>query len=86
MQILARKRAILGHMVSKEGILVDSSKVESVSQWKQSKNPTEVRSFSGLVRYYRRFVNGFSKIAALMTALTHKNVKFEWTDTCEQSF
>ena len=52
----------------------------------QLRNPTEVRSFLGLAGYYRRFVNGFLKIAAPMTALTRKNVKFEWTDACEQSF
>ena len=65
---------------------MDLSKIEAVSQWKQLKNPTEVQSFLGLARYYRRFVDGFSKIAAPMTALTYKNVKFEWTDACEQGF
>ena len=80
------KVAFLGHMVSEEGISMDPSKVEIVSQWKQSRNPTEVWSFLGLVGYYRRFVDEFSNIAAPMTALTRKNVKFEWTDACEQSF
>ena len=70
----------------KEGIFVDPSKVEAMSQWKQPRNPTKVRSFLGLARYYRRFVNGFSKIAAPMTSLTCKNVKFELTDAYEQSF
>ena len=80
------KVAFLGHVVSKEGISVDPSKVEVVSQWKQPKNPTKVRSFLGLAGYYQRSVDGFSKIMAPMTALTCKNVKFEWTDACEQSF
>ena len=71
------KVTFLGHVVSKEGISMDLSKVEAVSQWKQPKNPTEVRSFLGLAGYYQRFVDGFSKIAAPMTALTRKNVKFE---------
>ena len=69
--------------MSEEGVSMDPSKVEVVSQWKQQRNPTEVRSFLGLIAYYRRFVDGFSKISALMTPLTHKNVKFEWTDACE---
>ena len=47
---------------------------------------TEVRSFLGLAGYYRRFVEGFSKIAAPLTKLTHKNTKYVWTDECEQSF
>ena len=69
----------------KEEISVDSSKAEAVSQWKQPGNSAEVQSFLGLVEYYRRFVNEFSKIAALMTAFTHKNVKFKRMDACEQN-
>ena len=65
---------------------MDPSKVEAVSQWKQLRNPTEVGSFLGLAGYYQRFMDGFSKIATPMMALTSKNVKFEWTDACEQSF
>ena len=78
-----RKVAFLGHVVSEEGISVDLSKVEAVSQWKQPRNLTEVRSLLGLAEYYRRFVDGFLKIAASMTTLTRKNVKFKWTDACE---
>ena len=72
-----KKVACLGHVVSEEGISVDSSKIEAVSQWKQLGNPTKVQSFLGLAGYYQRFVNWFSKILAPMTAFTHKNVKFE---------
>ena len=80
------KVVFLGHVVSEEGISVDPSKVEAMSQWKQLRNPTKVRSFLGLAGYYRRFMDGFLKIAASMMALTRKNVKFEWTDACKQSF
>ena len=45
----------------------------------------EIRSFLGLAGYYRGFVKGFSKIAAPLTNLTQKQVKFQWTDACEQS-
>ena len=47
---------------------------------------TEVRSFLGLVGYYRRFIEGFSKIARPLHGLTRKGVKFEWIDRCEESF
>ena len=47
---------------------------------------SEVRSFLGLVGYYRKFVEGFSKIAAPLTKLTRKDVKYEWVDACQQSF
>ena len=47
---------------------------------------TEIRSFLGLVGYYRRFIEGFSKIALPLTRLTHKWVKFEWSNDCKRSF
>ena len=70
--------SFLGHIVSKEGIRVDTKKIEVVVEWKPPRNVTEVRSFLGLVGYYIRFVKGFSMIAAPMTRLLQKNVKFEW--------
>ncbi|KAI3472595.1 hypothetical protein Pfo_030078, partial [Paulownia fortunei] len=76
----------LGHVVSKDGISVDPSKVEAVIKWPTPTNVSEVRSFLGLAGYYRRFVQGFSKIATPMTMLTRKNVKFLWTNACERSF
>ena len=86
MRVLARKSHILGQVGSKKAISVDPSKVEAISQWKQLRNLTEVRSFLGLASYYRRFIDGFSKIAAPMMAVIRKNEKFEWTDAYEQSF
>ena len=73
-------------MVSKDGISVDPSKVEAVSNWARPTTVTVVRSFLGLASYYRKFVEGFSKIASPLTNLTRKNVKFQWTDSCERSF
>ena len=70
--------SFLGHIVSKEGIRVDLKKIEVVVEWKPPRNVTEVCSFLGLAGYYRRFVKGFSMIAAPMTRLLQKNVKFEW--------
>ena len=76
----------LGHVVSADGIYVDPHKVEAVANWEQPTTVTEVRSFLGLAGYYRRFVEGFSKIAGPLHGLTRKGVKFEWTDRCEGSF
>ena len=68
--------SFLGHKVSKEGILVDQSKIKAVSSWKQPTMITEVRRFLGLARYYRRIVEGFFKLALPLTHLTRKNTKF----------
>ena len=68
--------SFLGHLVSKEGIRVDPRKIEVIIEWKPPRNVTKVRSFLGLAGYYRRFVKGFSMIAAPMTRLLQKNVKF----------
>ena len=65
---------------------MDPSKIEAVSKWNRPMNVSEVRSFLGLAGYYRRFVEGFSKIAMPLTQLTRKSHKFEWTEACEKSF
>ena len=67
----------LGHIVSVEGIKVDPTKIEAIVNWKLPRNVTEVRSFLGLVGYYRRFVKGFSVISSTLTKLLRKGVKFE---------
>ncbi|WJZ92632.1 hypothetical protein VitviT2T_011617 [Vitis vinifera] len=76
----------LGHMVSKEGISVDPTKVEVVTKWEIPKNVFEVHSFLGLAGYYRRFVEKFSRIACPMTRLTREGVNFDWNDKCEEYF
>ena len=75
----------LGHVVSSEGILVDPAKIEAVSTWVQPKNVFEIRSFLGLAGYYRRFVQDFARLAAPMTLLTRKGVKFVWTEAQERA-
>jgi len=69
--------AFLGHIVSDEGIRVDSQKIEAVKDWPRPTTPTEVRSFLGLAGYYRRFVERFSSISEPLTKLTHKATKFQ---------
>ena len=78
--------AFLGHVISVEGVSVDPKKIEAVVNWKPPKNVSEVRSFLGFAGYYRKFVKGFSKIAAPLTKLTRKDIKYDWVDACQQSF
>ena len=61
--------------MSKDRISVDSSKIDAVLNWNKPTNATEVRSFLGLTGYYRRFVEGFSKLAGPLTNLTKKETK-----------
>ena len=76
----------LGHVVSADGIYVDPHKVEALTSWEQPTTVTEVRSFLGLAGYYRRFIEGFSRIVGPLHCLTRKGVNFEWTDRCKESF
>ncbi|GJT38149.1 hypothetical protein Tco_0938014 [Tanacetum coccineum] len=71
------KVQFLGHVTNKDGIHVDPAKIESIKDWASPKSPTEIRQFLGLAGYYRRFIEGFSKIAKPMTKLTQKSVKFD---------
>nr|GEU95869.1 reverse transcriptase domain-containing protein [Tanacetum cinerariifolium] len=74
------------HMIDSEGIHVDSAKIESIKDWVSPKTPTEIHQFLGLAGYYRRFIEGFSKIAKPMTKLTQKSLKFDWTEKAEAAF
>ena len=81
-----REVSFLGHIISEEGIRVDSKKIEVIIEWKPPINVTKVRSFLGLAGYYRSFIKGFSMTAAPMTRLLQKNMRFEWRKKCQASF
>jgi hypothetical protein len=59
----------LGHIISNGGISVDPAKVKEIVTWSIPSIVTEVRSFLGLAVYYRRFIEGLSKLAKPMTSL-----------------
>jgi len=80
------KVAFLGHVLTTEGVAVDPAKIEAVIEWQQPKNVTDIRSFLGLARYYRRFIKNFSKIAKPMTELLKNGTPFVWSEKCEASF
>ncbi|GJU82254.1 putative reverse transcriptase domain-containing protein [Tanacetum coccineum] len=80
------KVQFLGHVIDSEGIHVDPAKIEAIKDWASPKTPTEIRQFLGLAGYYRRFIEGFSKIARPMTKLTQKSMKFEWGEKAEAAF
>ncbi|GJR68749.1 putative reverse transcriptase domain-containing protein [Tanacetum coccineum] len=80
------KVQFLGHVIDSQGIHVDPAKIESIKDWASPKTPTEIRQFLGLAGYYRRFIEGFSKMAKPMTKLTQKKAAFEWGDKQEAAF
>ncbi|GFP93557.1 retrovirus-related pol polyprotein from transposon 17.6 [Phtheirospermum japonicum] len=76
----------LGHVVIAQGIEVNLTKIESVNNWNAPTSVTEVRSFLGLAGYYRRLIEGFSKIVRPMMRLTRKGEEFIRNEKCEESF
>ena len=76
----------LGHVVSASEVSVDLEKVEAVMSWERPKSVFEIRSFLGLVGYYKRFIEDFSRLAAPMMRLIRKEVKFDWDDRCNEAF
>ncbi|GJU41749.1 putative reverse transcriptase domain-containing protein [Tanacetum coccineum] len=80
------KVQFLGHVIDSRGIHVDLAKIESIKDWASPKTPTEIRQVLGLAGYYRRFIEGFLKIAKSMTKLTQKGIKFDWGEKEENAF
>jgi hypothetical protein len=76
----------LGHTISGEGISTDQKKVEAVKQWPVPRDVHDVRSFLGLVGYYRRFISKFSFIAAPLTNLTKAATTWHWSPQCQEAF
>ncbi|GJT79058.1 putative reverse transcriptase domain-containing protein [Tanacetum coccineum] len=72
-------------LILSEGIHVDPAKIESIKDWASPKTPTEIRQFLSLAGYYRRFIEGFSKIARPMTKLTQKSGSENFVVYCDAS-
>ena len=68
----------LGHVVTKEGISVDLEKIRAIEDWPVPKDVMDVRSLMGITGYYRRFIEGFSRIVNPITSLQKKGKKFDW--------
>eukprot|EP00253_Pinus_taeda_P009241 PITA_09241 len=76
----------LGHVISKEGIVVDPEKIKTILEWPVPKDVADIRSFMGLAGYYRRSVEGFSRVAYPIASLQKKGRSFKWSSECQQSF
>ena len=76
----------LGHVMSADGIQTNPQKLRAVNEYPTPSDVKSLRSFLGLASYYRRFVPGFSKVAAPLNALTRKDIPYIWTPDCQQAF
>lgn len=85
-EFLLNEVKFLGHVISQEGVTIDSSKIKAVMDWLRPTMVHEVGSFLSLPGYYRRFVKGNSKLSSSLTMLTRKNTKFIWIDKCSTTF
>ena len=83
---MVREGIVLGHVVSKKEIEVDKAKVYLITSLPPPKSVKEIHSFLGYARFYRRFIANFSKVAHPLTNLLAKEIKFEFTPECLESF
>ena len=83
---LKRHIQYIGHIVSGEGITLLLEKLNRIQKMPPPKTPKEIKQFLGLIGYYRKFVPRFSDLARPLNALTRKDVEFEWTPICQESF
>ncbi|XP_042988651.1 uncharacterized mitochondrial protein AtMg00860-like [Carya illinoinensis] len=75
----------LRHLISHEGVKVDSRKVKAMVAWPKPKTITELRGFPGLNGYYRKFVKDYASIAKPLTNMLKKN-NFDWSEEVEMTF
>lgn len=82
----AQEVTFLGHIIRPGEIAMEPKKISAIKDWPIPKDVKQVQGFIGLANYYRRFIQGFSKIAAPMTNATKKDREFQWTPECQQAF
>lgn len=77
---------VLGQIISREDIKVDSTKFELILNLPSPTTVKEVRQFLGHMGFYRRFIQDFSKISQPLCALLLKNIEFVWIKACQEAF
>jgi hypothetical protein len=81
-----KKTIFLGYVVTPTGLSMDPAKVSTVLEWKEPATVKDVQSFLGFANFYRRFINGYSAVAAPLTELTKKDREFNWTTKAQAAF
>ncbi|GMQ12089.1 hypothetical protein CsSME_00054546 [Camellia sinensis var. sinensis] len=78
--------SFLGHKIKGGKLSMEEDKVRAIKEWEPPTKVTELRSFLGLVNYYRRFIMGYSAIAAPLTDMLKKGQTWVWTEKCQDAF
>jgi hypothetical protein len=76
----------LGHVISADGVAVETGKTDAIKKWPTPTCVNEVQQFMGLANYYRKFIFKLSELALPLTSLTRKNVIFAWTSAQQKAF
>lgn len=85
-EFMRREVSYLGHVISDKGVQPNPIKIKAIHDFPTPKNPKTIKTFLGLVGYYRKFINDFAKIAKPLTLLLKKDVPFIWSKEQEESF
>ncbi|GBP37144.1 Retrovirus-related Pol polyprotein from transposon 412 [Eumeta japonica] len=85
-EFMRHEVAYLGHIINKDGVSPDPNKIKVIENFPIPQNQKEIKSFLGLVGYYRRFIENFSKLTKPLTKLLKKDIRFNWTEEQQKSF
>jgi hypothetical protein len=77
---------LLGHIVCKQGLLVDPSKIAIIVYFSPPTSVKQLRTMLGHTGYYKKFIKEYAQITAPMEKILKKDCQFGWTDECQQSF
>ena len=80
------KVEFLGYIISAEGVSMAEDKVQTLLEWAPPTNVTAVQSFLGFANFYRRFIEGFSRVCKPLTDLTKKGIRWQWTEVAQNAF
>lgn len=73
-------------VVDRDGIHPSPRKVQAIQEVPVPEKPTELKSFLGLVNYYRRFIPNMATLAHPLNGLLAQNIPWEWTKQCQEAF
>ena len=76
----------LGHIVSKDGIKVDTKKIQAVADWPEPTSLNETQRFLGHTNFFRKYIQGYSNLTGPLTALLKKNTPFLFSPGCQDAF